>query len=373
MKKNLLNIIALSLFFMVGCSDMNDVHSSFLEGGEKVYIGQVDSLTVFPGDERIMLRFRVPDPRAKSIMFYWFPDDDSLYYELDRTSSKDYFEVMIGGSNSTKVIGEGNYTLHAVTGDNLGHYSLHSQKAFKVYGDKYRSSLINRVLNSSQYESEENRLELNFSGPFNEYDKGVEVKYTDTEGSERTIKFADSHLVSPVHISGFDVSKGVFYRTLYLPDSLTIDTFYAAYTPAEIMMTVNVVLNKPATVSGVNSPNDSADKAVDGIIANDSRWVSPASGVHWLEIDLQGEYVINGFKTWTGASGNMSHPTKEFIFQAEISGEWVSIVEVTDNSDPEYGASFPEVTTGKVRYYVPEYSGNRIRLYDIAVYSTIKY
>ena len=196
----------------------------------------------------------------------------------------------------------------------------------------------------------------------------VEVKYTDNEGVERTVQFADSLLSAPVHITGFDVPYGVSYRTAYLPDTLAIDTFYTPYTPVEIAMTVNVALNKPARVSGMNSPGDSADKAVDGIIANDSRWVSPATGIHWLEIDLQGEHEINGFMTWTGANGNMSHPTKEFFFQVEINGEWVNIVEVYDNSEPVYGASFPEVVTGKVRYYVPEYSGNRVRLYDIEGY-----
>ena len=67
----------------------------------------------------------------------------------------------------------------------------------------------------------------------------------------------------------------------------------------------------------------------------------------------------------------MSHPTANFFLQAWIDDEWVNIVEVTGNTDPEIGASFPEVTTSKVRYYVPEYTNNRVRLYEIAVYAVI--
>ncbi|WP_298645702.1 DUF4998 domain-containing protein [uncultured Proteiniphilum sp.] len=373
MKKNHISLIILGMLLMIRCSDMNDVHKEFLQDGERVYIGKVDSMRVLPGDERFMLRFWVSDPRAKSVTFYWVPEDDSLYYELHRVSPYDPFEVIIGGSGSTKTINEGSYTLQAITSDNLGHYSLRTEKNINVYGEKYRSSLLNRVLNASEYDEEQNSLKLEFSGPFNEDDTGVEVRYTDMEGVENTVRFVDSLLTSPVFISGFDVPKGVSYRTMYLPDSLAIDTFYTAYAPAEIAMTVNVALNKPATVSGVNSVNDTADKAVDGIIANNSRWVSPASGVHWLEIDLQEDYTINGFKTWTGNAGLLSHPTGNFFFQAWINGEWINVVEVTGNTNPEYGASFPEVITDKVRYYVPEYSENRVRLYEIAVYTVVRY
>ncbi|MDD4460002.1 MAG: discoidin domain-containing protein, partial [Proteiniphilum sp.] len=104
-----------------------------------------------------------------------------------------------------------------------------------------------------------------------------------------------------------------------------------------------------------------------------SRWVSPASGEHWLEVDLQGEYAISGFNSWTGNAGALSHPTKNFYFQAWIGGEWVNLVEIADNSDPVVGASFPEVTTSKVRYFVPDYSGNRVRLYELEVYSVVTF
>lgn len=159
---------------------------------------------------------------------------------------------------------------------------------------------------------------------------------------------------------------------MFLPDSLAIDTFYTDFSQAPVMMTLNVALNKPATVSGMHTPDNSADKAVDGIIGdNNSRWVSPASGEHWLEVDLQGEYTISGFNSWTGNAGALSHPTKNFYFQAWIDGEWVNLVEIIDNSEPVIGGSFPEVTTSKVRYFVPDYTGNRVRLYELEVYSVV--
>lgn len=373
MKENIVVFLISVLLVMVACSDMNDVHGGYLTGGERVYIGKVDSIKVFPGNERVMLRFWASDPRVKSATFYWIPDDDSLFYEMERVSPRDSFEVMIGGETNVKSIKEGSYTLQVVTADNKGHFSLPVERTFTVYGNNYRTSLLNRVVNETRYNSEENLLEMFFSGAFSDHDRGIEIKYTETDETSRLVQIPDSLLAGSVHVSGFDLNSGVSYRTMYLPDSLAIDTFYTDYRSVEILSTLNVVLDKPATSSGDNPASNSAEKAVDGEITNASRWVSPTTGAHWLEVDLQGEYTINGFKTWTGVNGNMSHPTKNFMFQAWSNDEWVNVVEVTDNSDPEYGASFPEVATNKVRYYVPEYEGNRIRLYEMEVYSTIKY
>ena len=372
-KRHIYIFLTISLIAIFSCSKMNDIHGVYLEDGERVYIGKLDSLKVFPGNERVKFTFWVSDPRAKSVNFYWVPDDDSIHFELERTAPTDSFEIVIGGNGSAKTIAEGNYTLQAVTSDDLGNYSLPFETTINVYGEKYQSSLINRVVNSSQYNRGEGTLELAFSGAFNNDDAGIEIKFTDEDGALHEIIFRESVLSSPVTLSGIDVSKGVNYRTMYLPVSTAIDTFYTDYSSAEIITVNNVALNKPTLTSGNNSADLTGDKAVDGIIlTNASRWVSPASGEHWLEIDLEEDFAISGFKTWTGASGNLSHPTPYFIFQAEVDGEWIDIVEVED-SEPEYETTFPEITTSKVRYFVPDYDGNRVRLYEIEVYSVIRY
>lgn len=265
MKKNHISLVVIAILLMIRCSDMNDVHKEYLEGGERLYIGKVDSIMVLPGDERFMLRFWIPDPRAKSVTFYWVPEDDSLYYELQRISPDHPFEVVIGGPGNDKTIKEGNYTLQAITSDNLGHYSLRGEKIINVYGQKYRASLLNRLQNGSEYNPDENSLKLEFSGPFNDDDIGVEVSYTDTEGIVKTIKFADSLLVSPVSFSGLDVTKEISYRTMYIPDSLAIDTFYTVYAPIEV---INRALNKSVVISGVNNVRKSADSAVNAIKEN---------------------------------------------------------------------------------------------------------
>ncbi len=131
---------------------------------------------------------------------------------------------------------------------------------------------------------------------------------------------------------------------------------------------INVVLNKPVKVSGTYADKYIGANAVDGVISNDSRWLSSNAGEHWIEIDLEQNYNIFSFKTWIGANGTFGYAIKNFIFQAEIEGEWVNVVEVNNNSDPQFEAMFQVVNTSKVRYFVPNYGDNMVRMYEIEVY-----
>ena len=366
-------ILTTSLFVLFSCSQMNEIHDEFLEGGERTYIGKVDSLKIFPGNERVKLRFWISDPRAKAVKFFWVPDDDSIQYELTRISPRDSFELEIGGTGNTKTIKEGSYTMKMVTSDHNGHHSLPVNTTLNVYGEKYKNSLINRNLNMSQYDSDKETLQVAFSGAFNDQDIGIEVRYTEKSGKGITRLIPPSESGTASLLTNIDVSKGASFRTAYLPVPTAIDTFYSVSDPIEIVALVNIALNKMVRTSGNNSADNAGEKAVDGIMTNESRWVSPASGEHWLEIDLGEEFSVTGFKTWTGTNGNLGYPTKNFIFQAEINGEWTNVTVVENNANPAFEATFEVVKTSRVRYYIPAYDGNRVRLYEIAVFSTIKY
>lgn len=374
MKKILSIIIPLTAlaFVFAGCSDMNEKHELFMEEGERIYIGKVDSLKVFPGENCVNLRFWASDPRVKSVGFYWTPYSDSLLTDIQKTSPVDSFEVFIGEASGSNPIQEGSYMLKAVTYDNAGHSSIPYETTMTIYGDRYRSTLTNRVLSSMEYTNETGSLSLYFAGPLNEQDMGIEISYTDRDGNTQKEVIPNAEITSPVTFTNVDVEKGVFYRTMFLPEPTAIDTFFTDFSPIEIVEVVNVALNKPVQTSGNYNSKYIGPNAVDGIISEASRWLSARSGEHWIEIDLEEEYTINAIKTWTG-SGGFNSPTVNFFFQAEINGEWVNILEITGNSDPQFAAVFSEVTTSKVRYFVPDYSGNMVRLFEIEVLATIRY
>jgi hypothetical protein len=97
---------------------------------------------------------------------------------------------------------------------------------------------------------------------------------------------------------------------------------------------------------------------------NTPRWISNDSNTeHWMEIDLQGTYAINACKIWP------DNNTKQFRLQAKVDGAWVDVVAENNNKKTDYYKEFKSVSTDKVRFYVPAYSNNRVRLLNIEVYS----
>ncbi len=138
----------------------------------------------------------------------------------------------------------------------------------------------------------------------------------------------------------------------------------------------NVALNKPVTASSEGGSYP-ASKAVDGnISSNSSRWITPKNidfeaEPQWIEIDLQAETAVHALRIYTGYNGYKS-PILEFDFQVWVDGAWETVLEETDNFDPEYVKGFTEVTTQKVRLYMPGAPEDfRVKAFEIEVYGTV--
>ena len=368
MKKMRIILFLAGICIFLKCSDMNDKHDIYLSEGERIYIGKIDSLNIYPGKNRVKLEYWVTDPRIQTVVFKWMPFNDSLVMRLERTASTDSFEVFLGENNS---LNEGNYTLTTVAKDNKGNTSIAAQKTFRVYGEQYNSSLADRILRSVEY-NEDTGLELDYSSIIYEDNVGIELTYTNLNNKSISLLLSNEQLSNSIIISDIDVSHGASYKTVYAPQGMSVDSFYTASKKINIYSIENVALNKPVRVSAHSGSNE-GKYAVDGVISHASRWLSPASGEHWIEIDLLEDYSIFSFKTIMGSLGNINFPVPNFIFQAEVDGDWIDVVEIKGNTDPEHSISFPEVTTRKVRYFVPNYSGNQVRLYEIYVYTRIEY
>lgn len=252
------------------------------------------------------------------------------------------------------------------------------------------------------------------SSPGKKYAFGVSISSTQREVSAElntAVVVIDSKMMSPVADFGYTVDPASWQEIIFTNNSLFgIDYFWdfgngetstemspsyvfpgegahnvtltlKGVTGKESVLTkkvwvvnleniVNVALNKPTTTNGNYNANYIGPKAVDGDFSNGSRWLSANNTeVHWIEIDLEQEYNIVSFKTWLGANGNFSYAMPTFSFQAMIDGEWVDLVNVTGNSEPVFEAYFPVTATSKVRYYVPSYGNNLVRLYEIEVYA----
>ncbi|KXX69313.1 discoidin domain-containing protein [Flammeovirga sp. SJP92] len=140
---------------------------------------------------------------------------------------------------------------------------------------------------------------------------------------------------------------------------------------ASVLVTkwINVALNKTTETSTIDGSKDGS-RAVDGdIIDNGSRWVSSNSGEEqWITVDLGAEYDVQAMGLWTGGSGIYDKPNTQFSFQYFKDDQWMDIFSETNNTEAVYFKEFEKVQASKVRYYVPAYADNRVRLYEMMVY-----
>ena len=360
-----------TVFFIVNCTNINDVHEMYLVNGETIYIPKVDSVDAFSGDERVLLRLYTKSPMISTFAIFWDQKNDSLIVPVENRTSPDYFDVMIG--KNSKILTEKSYVFNLFSRDSRRHRSIKYEKIAEVYGDRYRSTLQNHYYQSAMFEPSLSALTISWVPSIDDTEIAVEFSYQDKLTMLPATKIIEvEDLGSTSQISNIDSDYPVSYRTLFLPEPQAIDTFYTDFAPVELIQIVNVALNKPVKTSDELNTSYSGTNAVDGIISNESRWVSIATGEHWIEIDLGQEYNIFSFKTWIGSGGTFGYAIPTFNFQAEINGEWKNIVSVTGNSNAQYGAEFQAIVTSKVRYFIPAYAGNQVRLYEIDVSAKIK-
>lgn len=230
MMKNIISILLSAVTLMIiiaGCSGMNDKLDVYLDAGERIYIGKIDSLKPLVGANRVKLIFWASDPRAKSVSFYWYPNNDSMVVQIAPSVTNTYFEAYIGGPAATNTIEEGSYTLRAITRDGASHYSIPFEKVVNIYGDKFRATLTNRVLKTVAYAPTTSVLSLTYSGPVNEKEIGIVINYTDKAGIDKKMALAEIAIpTTPLAIPNVDKTKPVSYKTMFLPEPLAIDTFY---------------------------------------------------------------------------------------------------------------------------------------------------
>ncbi|MFV0591004.1 MAG: DUF4998 domain-containing protein [Draconibacterium sp.] len=362
----------IALFFasmymiLLSCSDMNDKHEIYMQDGEILYIGRVDSATVLSGNERFILRYWITDPRAKELKIYWDEKKDSLVVPIPNHLAADSLEVVVG--NNSLAMPEGSYTFQLVTTDGEGLTSVDFDMIGNVYGAQFASTMVQRFVKETSFDPGNNQLAVTWGDPSSTRDIGVELTYYEGE-QKKVIKILNED-GSQTILDNYNLDKGATYRTMFLPEETSIDTFFTASSSLEIIQ--NVALNKPTVTSSFLREGFEGSNAVDGIISSASRWitVSDAGLEHWIEIDLGKEYTLSSFTVYKYLYNQYLIPN--FNFQINVNGEWVNVVEVNNFMGETYSASFEEeIKTDKVRVFVPNYTDNMVRIMEIEVYAKI--
>jgi hypothetical protein len=140
----------------------------------------------------------------------------------------------------------------------------------------------------------------------------------------------------------------------------------------------NIALGKTVTANHAQS-GFPASNTVDN--NKTTRWLTDASNneEHYLDIDLVDRYAINLISIYRDQTFNSTERNQTFDIQIwdenanAGTGAWITLLSKVDfglgvNRHDIYTATFNEVITSKIRYHVPAYTINRVRLFEIEVY-----
>ncbi|GHT24820.1 hypothetical protein FACS189430_10440 [Bacteroidia bacterium] len=200
----------------------------------------------------------------------------------------------------------------------------------------------------------------------------VKYSYTDKDGVVQSGESLTPNFTITKLANGQTTQLNLSYHLLIpgVIDTVVINDVLAIKTLL-VDVPINVVLNKPVTHSDLTGGYPGAG-AVDGVkVGNATRWVSADNtNAHWIEIDLQGTFSINELRLWRESNAAQQMP----MFSLQVPdgvGSWMDVVTETTNTELTYSTTFVSVTTDKVRWYVPSYPNNRVRLFEIEVYGII--
>lgn len=113
--KKIYLLICVLVSLLSSCGDMLENIQPYLDKGEKIYVGKVDSLEAFSGKNRILLKgLYMYGVTQKKCVVRWYSQDNELQQkelEVNRVESVEPFEAMIDN------LDEGQYEFTIVTYD----------------------------------------------------------------------------------------------------------------------------------------------------------------------------------------------------------------------------------------------------------------
>ena len=362
----LYQVLAVCCILFTHCTPYDDF-KKYMPSGEIIYLQKADSVKIYPGKNRIQLEWVITDPKVTYNKVLYEQNGIEEETIVPKNNESDTIRVIIPD------LEENPYRFKIISYDDFGHTSILVDVDGLAYGVMYEQTLLNRALKSFTVDEINNKLLLEWYEPVDDTEIGIELVYTDINNVIQT-KFFESSEVSVILLD-FKLGEPLYISTKYKPVPYAIDVFSTELKKVELTKSVNVAYKKSVIQSGFanNDPQYAGVKAVDGITSsNNSRWISDMThfNEHWVEINLQDYYSIFALKLFR-QSNVQSMPM--WRFQAWINNDWVTVVSHDNNSTLIYYEEFEPVTTNKVRWYIPPYQNNTVRLFEIEVYSNISY
>ncbi len=236
LKQNLIFIAVISL--IIGCSDMDESYEKFVEKGERIYAGKVDSLVVNGGKNRVqVIGWMHYANTAEKCIIRWSKNNvsDSIIVPASNWLATDTMKVIISG------LDEGAQRLFVQTYDKEGHSSLNVECNGYTYGEEYILSSTPKSISAMKPELDGMILTWN-----NSTDAiFVELRYESNDGVKSLNLPGD---VKTTTLPDWKLGGLIECRSALLPEPQAIDTLYTNWASMQFPETVEYELLKSKIV-----------------------------------------------------------------------------------------------------------------------------
>lgn len=214
-----INIFPSLMIIVLGitaCSKMEDPVKPFIAGGEIIYATKLDSLKSFSGRNRALFTWELPANHAtEKFMAFWNNNKDSIELPFKHLQGKVY-------QAEIKNLEEATYLFDIYAFDKSGNRSIKTLTTVNVYGERYESSLLNRILSSARVDVN-NQLRVVFAKA-EEMNVDTEITYTNIDSKQKQVRL--KKMESEIIISDWYIGTAVTYKSTFKPTADAVDTFY---------------------------------------------------------------------------------------------------------------------------------------------------
>lgn len=290
------SIVLLVIGCVFSCRKMDSTYKEFLVPGGVTYPQKAKTPIIYAGKNRVkIIWFGGADPSVVFARIFWNNYADSV--EIDIPPGEDTVSVFIEN------LPERVYSFIIKTYDEQGHVSVPVEVIGKTYGEKYQSSLLATPLNASGMN---NAGVAMFYWGIPDITNGAfayEIRYKNNEENTVVKYLPIEDSISTITDKDLKAGTKVSYRTVFVPDSMSIDTFYSDFATVTIK-NINIELDKSKwelhPLDNDINPLGYSDRPISRLWDN-STSTKPCRIVgdnlpQWITIDLGQEVVLTRVK-----------------------------------------------------------------------------
>ncbi|MFD2832815.1 DUF4998 domain-containing protein [Gramella sp. AN32] len=212
-------ILLLLILSLINFSCNSDDNQLLLNNSQQS-LGHIKSLVILSGENRVMVKGVIDDPKVSELKIYWNDKSDSVVVPINTSNEIDSVEAIIDN------LQEKLYIFEVQTFNEEGLSSKIVTGGAEAFGSDYANSLENRSVVFSKLN--DNTLDITFAqANANSGIIGTEFYYANTEDENKELFIAKNEVI--VSISDFKIGSTYRYRTAFVPSTVAMDTFYTAY------------------------------------------------------------------------------------------------------------------------------------------------